>query len=82
MQSVKFDDMCSEFTLHEELDYSGALLTATVDNVVGDITGLSLSASGTSGYIPLTVPSSTSVSKQKQMGNNFLFVLPLLLFSE
>lgn len=60
--------MCSEFTLHEELDSSEALVTATVDNVSGDISGLSLSASGTSGFIPFTVPSSMSVSKPKGDG--------------
>eukprot|EP00903_Cladosiphon_okamuranus_P021170 g19446.t1 len=60
--SSKFDDHCAEFTLHEDLDGSGAVITATIDNVSGAISGLSLSASGTAGLIPLTVPSSNALS--------------------
>ena len=63
VQSNKFDDHCAEFALHEDLDASGALLTATLDNETGDISDIALSASGTAGLIPLTVPSSNSVSK-------------------
>ncbi|CAM9431410.1 unnamed protein product [Scytosiphon promiscuus] len=59
--SNKFDDHCAEFTLHEDLDGSGAVLTATLDNVSGSISGVSLSASGTAGLIPFTVPSSETV---------------------
>lgn len=61
LQSNKFDDHCTEFTLHEDLDGSGAVLTATLDNVSGSISGVSLSASGTAGLIPFTVPSSVTV---------------------
>lgn len=62
-QSSKFDDQCVEFGQHETLDASGALLTATVDNVTGDISGLSLSSSDTAGVIPLTVPSGSTVRR-------------------
>ncbi|CAN0374160.1 unnamed protein product [Pylaiella littoralis] len=57
--SNKFDDQCTEFTLHEDLDGSGAVLTATVDNVSGLMSNITLSASGTAGVIPLTVPATS-----------------------
>lgn len=63
-QSSKFDDQCTQFTLHEDLDASGAVITATLDNVSGDISGLSLSASGDAGLIPLTVPSANAVRRR------------------
>ena len=63
IQSNKFDDQCAQFTLHEDLDASGAVITATLDNVSGDISGLSLSASGDAGLIPLTVPSANAVRR-------------------
>ncbi len=62
-QSNKFDDQCADFGQHETLDASGALLTATVDNVTGDISGLSLSSSDTAGVIPFTVPSGSTVRR-------------------
>lgn len=60
--SIKFDDLCSEFTLHEQLDASGVLVTATMDTVSGEISSLSLSSSGIAGYIPFTVPNGTIIS--------------------
>eukprot|EP00903_Cladosiphon_okamuranus_P014293 g13275.t1 len=60
--SNKFDDQCAEFGQHEDLDASGAVLTATVDNETGDISSVSLTASGTAGVIPFTVPSTNTVS--------------------
>ena len=60
--STKFDDLCMEFTQHEDLDSSGAVLTATLDNTSGAISGFSLSSNGPIGLIPLTVPSSQTGS--------------------
>lgn len=62
-QSNKFDDQCTEFALHEELDGSGAVLTATLDNVSGFMSNITLSTSGTAGIIPLTVPTTGLVRK-------------------
>lgn len=63
-QSKKFDDLCSEFTLHEDLDYSEAYVIANVDTTSGDITKLRLRTkrNRAAGFIPLTVPSTMNVS--------------------
>ena len=60
--STKFDDLCMEFIQHEDLDDSEALLTATLDNVTGDISGVTLSTNGPVGFIPFTVPTATAGS--------------------
>ena len=60
--STKFDDLCQEFTQHEDLDASGALVTATLDKSSGEISGLSLFTNGPVGLIPLTIPTSESGS--------------------
>lgn len=60
--STKFDDLCMEFAQHEELDASEALLTATLDNVSGEITDISLSSNGPVGLIPFTVPTASTGS--------------------
>ena len=60
--STKFDDLCMEFTQHEDLDASGALLTATMDNLTGDISGITLSTNGPVGLIPFTVPTANTGS--------------------
>eukprot|EP00904_Undaria_pinnatifida_P003099 jgi/Undpi1/12790/HiC_scaffold_7.g02457.m1 len=61
--SKKFDDLCTEFTLHETLDHSQAYLTADISTETGEITGLTLNTgSGRSaGFIPLTVPITVNV---------------------
>lgn len=62
-QSKKFDDLCSEFTLHEELDYSGAYAIADIDTTSGDIIDLRMRTKRrrSAGYIPMTVPSTMNV---------------------
>lgn len=54
-QSVKFDDLCTNFGHHEDLDESEAVVTITV-TPDGGIAGMSLEASGSAGVIPVTVP--------------------------
>lgn len=49
--------MCVNFAEHEDLDAAQALLTTTVASD-GSIAGLSLSASGAAGVVPMTVPTS------------------------
>lgn len=66
LKSIKFDDLCAEFGHHEDLDGTGAVLTVDVDNVSGEISSVSLSASGTAGLIPLTVPSSITVGPREE----------------
>jgi len=60
--STKFDDLCMEFTQHEDLDDSEALLTATLDNLTGEISGITLSTNGPVGLIPFTVPTANTGS--------------------
>lgn len=55
LQSVKFDDLCTNFKEHEALDESGAVVTATVATD-GSITGMTLSYEGSAGLVPVTVP--------------------------
>ena len=59
--SSKFDDLCTDFQLHEALDESDVVLTATLDNASGDVSDVSLSSSGTVGYVPFTVPSGSAI---------------------
>lgn len=57
-QSVIFDDLCTNFKHHEELDESNALVTITKTQG-GKITGASLDiSSATVGVVPITVPTS------------------------
>ena len=58
--SMKFDDLCTDFAAHEDLDASGALFTASIDSVTGEINSLTL-VSGSIGYIPLTIPETMSI---------------------
>ena len=56
LQSVIFDDLCTNFQHHEELDASNALITVTKTQS-GEITGASLDISSeTVGVVPITVP--------------------------
>lgn len=57
LQSVKFDDLCTNFTEHMTLDESESLLTVT-KNQADQITGMTLSRTGTAGagVIPVTIP--------------------------
>lgn len=56
-QSKKFDDLCTNFIHHAELDDSDSLITVTKS--AGDkITGMALSNTGSVGVIPVTIPTS------------------------
>lgn len=58
VQSVKFDDLCTNFKHHEDLDGSNALVTITKTSD-GAISGMELSnTGGSAGVIPVTVPTS------------------------
>lgn len=65
LQSKKFDDLCSEFTLHEDLDRSGAYAIADIDTTSGDIINMRLRTKRRckAGFIPITVPSTMNVSR-------------------
>lgn len=65
-QTLKFDNLCHNFYQHENLDSSGAILTASKD-ATGAITSISLAASDTGAPIPLTVP--TSAANDISLGN-------------
>ncbi|CAM9683240.1 unnamed protein product [Choristocarpus tenellus] len=60
IKTLKFDHLCQNFVLHEKLDNCAPLLRATKD-VTGVVTSVSLTANGTSGHIPFTVPTGTVV---------------------
>jgi len=60
--SMKFDDLCTDFAAHEDLDSSGAVVTVTLDSFTGIINSLSLDTDVNIGYIPLTFPESMVVS--------------------
>lgn len=56
-QSVKFDDLCTNFKDHERLDASHALVTMTL-TADGAISGMTLASDSSTGVIPVTIPSS------------------------
>lgn len=57
-QSVIFDDLCTNFKHHEELDASNALVTLT-KTAEGVVTGATLDTGGkTVSVVPITVPTS------------------------
>lgn len=65
-QSVKFDDLCTNFQHHEELDDADALVTVTKTSS-GSISGMELSATNSAGVIPVTVPSSMVTSDEASL---------------
>ena len=61
-QTLKFDDLCHNFYSHEDLDASGAILTATKDTT-GAIIDMTLAYGDENGApIPLTVPTADAAS--------------------
>lgn len=61
-QTLKFDNLCHNFYEHEDLDNSGAILTATKDPA-GTIIGMALATTKANGApIPLTVPTASVAS--------------------
>lgn len=58
LQSVKFDDLCTNFQEHEALDSAAPVVTATLA-ADGSIMGMALDASGDAGLIPVTVPTAS-----------------------
>lgn len=60
-QSIKFDDLCTDFKLHEALDDSSPYATMALD-AAGAVTGFSYVSGSGAGLVPLTVPTAASVS--------------------
>ncbi|CAM9308757.1 unnamed protein product [Choristocarpus tenellus] len=61
VKTLKFDHLCENFQWHEALDNAEPLLKANKD-ASGVLTSVTLSSSsGSSGYIPFTVPSDMTV---------------------
>ncbi|CAN0214942.1 unnamed protein product, partial [Scytosiphon promiscuus] len=58
VKTIKFDDLCTEFQLHEALDASGAYVTMALD-AAGDVTGFSYVSGSGAGLVPLTVPTAS-----------------------
>ncbi|CAM9431671.1 unnamed protein product, partial [Hapterophycus canaliculatus] len=62
VETLKFDNLCHNFYQHEDLDSSGAVLTATKDTT-GAIIGMTLATANNNGApIPLTVPTASAES--------------------
>ncbi|CBJ25807.1 conserved unknown protein [Ectocarpus siliculosus] len=61
VKSIKFDDLCTEFTLHEALDDSSPYVTMALD-ATGAVTGLSYVSGSGAGLVPLTVPTASAAS--------------------
>ncbi|CAM9848210.1 unnamed protein product, partial [Ectocarpus fasciculatus] len=61
VKSIKFDDMCTEFKLHEALDASSPYVTMALD-ATGAVTGLTYVSGSGAGLVPLTVPTATAAS--------------------
>lgn len=64
LQSVKFDDLCTSFKHHEQLDASHALLTLT-KTAEGAISGIEMTATANTSVIPVTFPTG-SVSQVRR----------------
>lgn len=60
-QTVKFDDLCTDFKLHEALDDSKPYATMRMD-ATGSITGFTYVSGSGAGLVPLTVPTASSAS--------------------
>ncbi|CAN0399886.1 unnamed protein product [Ectocarpus sp. 12 AP-2014] len=61
VKSIKFDDLCTEFTLHEALDDSSPYVTMALD-ATGAVTGLTYVSGSGAGLVPLTVPTASAAS--------------------
>ncbi|CAM9089995.1 unnamed protein product, partial [Ectocarpus sp. 4 AP-2014] len=59
VKSIKFDDLCTEFTLHEALDDSSPYVTMALD-ATGAVTGLTYVSGSGAGLVPLTVPTASA----------------------
>lgn len=83
MQSVKFDDLCTNFKHHEDLDDSGGYVTMTVQDD-GTVSGMVYNAGSGAGLMPLTVPtaSASSVRKPRKRGKRVLYAASLVLARE
>lgn len=64
---MKFDDLCTNFKHHEDLDASNAIITLT-KTAEGIISGMDLTAGPNTGVIPVTFPTSkvSEVNKLKR----------------
>ncbi|CAM9255649.1 unnamed protein product, partial [Ectocarpus sp. 8 AP-2014] len=61
VKSIKFDDLCTEFKLHEALDESSPYVTMGVDET-GAVTGFNYVSGSGAGLVPLTVPTASAAS--------------------
>ena len=60
-QSIKFDDLCTDFQLHEALDDSSPYATMALD-ATGAVTGFEYVSGSGAGLVPLTVPTASAAS--------------------
>ncbi|CAM9564850.1 unnamed protein product [Pylaiella littoralis] len=61
VKSVKFDDLCTDFKLHEALDGSSPYATMGMD-ATGAVTGFTYVSGSGAGLVPLTVPTASAAS--------------------
>ncbi|CAM9095540.1 unnamed protein product [Ectocarpus sp. 6 AP-2014] len=61
VKSIKFDDLCTEFKLHEALDESSPYVTMGLD-ATGAVTGFNYVSGSGAGLVPLTVPTASAAS--------------------
>ncbi|CBJ25803.1 conserved unknown protein [Ectocarpus siliculosus] len=61
VKSIKFDDLCTEFKLHESLDESSPYVTMGLD-ATGAVTGFNYVSGSGAGLVPLTVPTASAAS--------------------
>ncbi|CAN0428257.1 unnamed protein product [Pylaiella littoralis] len=61
VKSVKFDDLCTDFKLHEALDDSSPYATMGLD-ATGAVTGFTYVSGSGAGLVPLTVPTALAAS--------------------
>ncbi|CAN0053457.1 unnamed protein product, partial [Scytosiphon promiscuus] len=61
VKTIKFDDLCTDFQLHEALDASDPYVTMALD-AAGEVTGLTYVSGSGAGLVPLTVPTASADS--------------------
>ncbi|CBJ25804.1 conserved unknown protein [Ectocarpus siliculosus] len=61
VKNIKFDDLCTEFKLHEALDDSSPYVTMALD-ATGAVTGFNYVSGSGAGLVPLTVPTASAAS--------------------
>ncbi|CAM9564780.1 unnamed protein product [Pylaiella littoralis] len=61
VKTIKFDDLCTDFKLHEALDGSSPYATMALDES-GAVTGFTYVSGSGAGLVPLTVPTASAAS--------------------